>query len=274
MTAEVAGGFVTGSLALLADAAHMLTDAAGLGLALLAIRYAARPATPQKSYGYMRAEILSALVNATVLLAVTGFILFEAYRRFISPPDVANGPMIVVAAIGLVVNLISMRLLSGGSSVSLNVKGAYFEVFSDMLGSIGVIIAALVIRWTGWTIADPIIAAAIGLFIIPRTWNIMSETVHILMEGVPAHIDFAEVERSLSAIDKVTATHDLHLWTITSGVNAMSVHLMVMSPAQAPGVLQSARDIMRSRYGIEHVTIQVESGEDCRTLPNSCQTFR
>ncbi len=263
MSAEVIGGILTGSLALLADAAHMLTDAAGLGLALLAIRFAARPATAQKTYGYMRAEILSALANSTFLLLVTGYILYEAYTRFLSPPEVASTPMMIVAIIGLVVNLISMRILSGGSSESLNVRGAYFEVISDMLGSIGVIIAALVIKFTGWTVADPIIAAAIGLFIIPRTWRLLNETIHILLEGVPGDIELADVSQSLSSIENVQAIHDLHVWTITSGMNAMSVHLKVATPAQSPVALQQAREIMRSKYKIEHVTIQIETDDQC-----------
>jgi cobalt-zinc-cadmium efflux system protein len=263
MAAEVIGGILTGSLALLADAAHMLTDAAGLGLALLAIRFAAKPATAQKTYGYMRAEILSALANSTFLLLVTGYILYEAYTRFVSPPAVASTPMMIVAVIGLVVNLISMRILSGGSSESLNVRGAYFEVISDMLGSIGVILAALVIKFTGWTVADPIIAAAIGLFIIPRTWRLLNETVHILLEGVPVDIDLAEVAQSLSSVENVRAIHDLHVWTITSGMNAMSVHLRVSTPAQSPIALQRARDIMKAKYKIEHVTIQIETDDRC-----------
>ena len=263
MSAEVIGGIITGSLALLADAAHMLTDAAGLGLALLAIRFAAKPATAQKTYGYMRAEILSALANSTFLLLVTGYILYEAYTRFVSPPTVASTPMMIVAVIGLAVNLISMRILSGGSSESLNVRGAYFEVISDMLGSIGVILAALVIKFTGWTVADPIIAAAIGLFIIPRTWRLLNETVHILLEGVPTDIDLAEVAQSLSSIENVRAIHDLHVWTITSGMNAMSVHLRVSTPAQSAVALQSARELMKKKYKIEHVTIQIETDDLC-----------
>ncbi|MCP5412064.1 MAG: cation transporter [Alphaproteobacteria bacterium] len=263
MSAEVIGGILTGSLALLADAAHMLTDAAGLGLALLAIHFAAKPATAQKTYGYMRAEILSALANSTFLLLITGYILYEAYTRFVSPPEIASTPMMIVAVIGLIVNLISMRILSSGSSESLNVRGAYFEVLSDMLGSIGVIVAALVIKFTGWTVADPIIAAAIGLFIIPRTWRLLNETVHILLEGVPKDIDLAEVAKSLSSIEDVGAIHDLHVWTITSGMNAMSVHIRVAMSAQSPVVLQRAREIMRARYNIEHVTIQIETDDQC-----------
>jgi cobalt-zinc-cadmium efflux system protein len=268
MAAEVVGGILTGSLALLADAAHMLTDAAGLGLAILAIRFAAKPATQKKTYGYMRAEILAALANSFVLLVVTAFILYEAYQRFLTPPEVASGPMIVVAMIGLGVNLVSMRLLSGGSSESLNVRGAYFEVLSDMVGSIGVIIAALIIRWTGWIVADPIIAAAIGLFIIPRTWSLLSETVHILLEGVPANIELAEVEQTLSSLKNVLAVHDLHVWTITSGINALSVHLRVTSPAENPIVLQSARAAMNSKFGISHITIQIENDDQCSDQVN------
>ena len=179
MVAEIIGGLVTGSLALLADAAHMLTDVAGLALALLAIRFAAREATPQRTFGYLRMEVLSALANAIVLLLLTVYILYEAYQRFLSPPEVLSGPMLIVAAIGLVVNLISMWLLSAGSSESLNMKGAYFEVLGDMLGSIGVIAAALLMMWKGWRLADPIIGAGIGLFIVPRTWSFLKDVTHI-----------------------------------------------------------------------------------------------
>ncbi|GCC48893.1 hypothetical protein chiPu_0033041, partial [Chiloscyllium punctatum] len=163
----------------------MATDAGGLGLALFAIHFAQKAATPQKTYGYLRTEILAALVNAVVLLLLTVYILYEAYQRFRSPPEILGGPMLAVAAVGLVVNLLSMKLLSVGSSESLNVQGAYFEVLSDMLGSLGVIAAALIIMYTGWTLADPIIGAGIGLFIVPRTWKLLSQAVHILMEGVP-----------------------------------------------------------------------------------------
>ena len=217
MTAEIVGGVFTGSLALLADAAHMFTDAGGLILSLLAIRFASRPATPQKSYGYLRAEILSALLNAIVLLLLTIYILYEAYQRFLSPPEILSGPMLVVAIIGLAVNLISMRLLAGGSSTSLNIRGAYFEVLGDMLGSLGVIVAALVVMWTGWTLADPLIGAAIGIFIIPRTWRLLGEVTHILLEGAPAGKDIALIECALNQIPGVVGVHDLHVWTITSG---------------------------------------------------------
>lgn len=258
LIAEVIGAFVTGSLALLADAAHMLTDVGGLGLALLAIRFAARPATPQKTYGYLRAEILSALLNAVVLLVLTIYILFEAYERFANPPDVLSWPMLIVAVIGLAVNLVSMRLLSGGSSASLNVQGAYFEVLSDMLGSLGVIVAALVIMGTGWTLADPIIGALIGLFIVPRTWRLISQAIHILLEGVPPNVDLGLLETALKEIPGIKAVHDLHVWTITSGLDSMSGHIVVTDMSESPRVLRAVRDAMKDKFGLEHVTVQIE----------------
>lgn len=258
MTAEVVGGLITGSLALLADAAHMMTDAGGLLLALFAIRFAERPATPQKTYGYLRAEILSALLNAVVLLLLTIYILYEAYKRFISPPEILSGPMLAVAIVGLLVNLVSMRLLAGGSSESLNVQGAYFEVLSDMLGSLGVIMAALLVMWTGWTLADPLIGAGIGLFIVPRTWRLLSQAVHILLEGVPAEVDLNLLESALREIPGVTAVHELHVWTITSGLDSMSSHLVVADLSDAPRVLREARQVMKDRFGLTHVTVQLE----------------
>ena len=258
MIAEVVGALVTGSLALLADAAHMLTDVGGLALALLAIRFAAREATPQLPYGYLRTEVLSALTNAVVLLLLTVYILYEAYQRFLAPPEILSGPMLIVAAIGLVVNLISMRLLAGGSAESLNVKGAYLEVLGDMLGSVGVIVAALIIMWTGWRLADPIMGAGIGLFIVPRTWTLLKQVTHILMEGTPPNIDLALLERKLMDIPGVTAVQDLHVWTVTSGFDAMSCHLVVADISKARDALQNARRVMKDNFGIDHVTIQVE----------------
>lgn len=258
MFAEIIGGLITGSLALLADAAHMLTDVGGLALALLAIRFAAREATPQRTYGYLRMEVLSALTNAVVLLLLTVYILYEAYKRFISPPEILSGPMLVVAIVGLAVNLISMRLLAAGSSESVNVKGAYFEVLSDMLGSIGVIVAALLMMWKGWWLADPIIGAGIGLFIVPRTWVLLKQVTHILMEGVPPNVDVKALERKLTSIQGVLSVHDLHVWTITSGFDAMSCHVLVEDLSLQRNVLQEARRIMKEEFGIDHVTIQVE----------------
>lgn len=258
MLVEVVGGLVTGSLALLADAAHMLTDAGGLALALLAIRFAERPATPQKTYGYVRSEILSALANAVVLLLLTFFILYEAVDRFINPPPILAGPMMAVAAVGLLVNFASMKLLAAGSSESLNVKGAYFEVFSDMLGSLGVIIAAAVVMFTGWRLADPIIGAGIGLFIVPRTWSLLKQAIHILMEGTPPKIDMALLESRLAQIPGVQAVHDLHVWTVTSGLDSMSCHLVVADMARARETLAAANAAMRTEFNLTHTTIQVE----------------
>lgn len=256
MAVEVIGGLWTGSLALLADAAHMLTDAGGL--ALIAIRFAERPATPQKTYGYVRMEVLSALTNAVVLLLLTIYIFYEAYQRFLNPPEILGGPMLAVAVVGLAVNLISMKLLSAGSSESLNVKGAYFEVLSDMLGSLGVIVAAVLVMLTGWTLADPIIGAGIGLFIVPRTWILLRQAIHILMEGTPPEVDITLLEQKLTSIPGVTAVHDLHVWTITSGIDAMSCHIVVADMGQVRATLVSANEAMKTGFGLTHTTIQIE----------------
>jgi len=258
MVAEIIGGLITGSLALLADAAHMATDVVGLGLALLAIRFAARPATPQRTYGFLRMEVLSALTNAVILLLLTIYIIYEAYQRFLAPPEVLSGPMLIVALIGLAVNLVSMWLLIGGSKESLNVKGAYFEVLGDMLGSVGVIAASLIIMFTGWQLADPLIGAGIGLFIVPRTWILLKQAVNILMESTPVNVDVEKMTASLVSIPGVTAVHDLHVWTITSGTDAMSGHLVVEDATRWREVLREAQARVRKEFGIEHVTIQVE----------------
>lgn len=261
MIAEVIGAVVTGSLALLADAAHMFTDAGGLALALVAISFSKREPTAQKSYGFMRGEILAALVNAVVLLLLTVYILWEAYKRFVDPPQVLGWPMLLVASIGLIVNLVSMKLLSAGADESLNVKGAYFEVLSDMLGSLGVIVAALIVMWTGWTLVDPIIGAAIGLFIVPRTWKLLSQAVHILLEGVPSEVNLEELKAALIAIPGVKDVSDLHVWTITSGVDAMSGHLVVNDLNDSRKILRAARQLMKERHNIDHITVQIEDEE-------------
>lgn len=258
MIVEVVGGLWTGSLALLADAAHMLTDAGGLVLALVAIRFSERPATPQNTYGYVRMEVLSALANAVVLLLLTIYIFYEAYERFLNPPPILGGPMLIVAMFGLTVNLISMKLLSAGSSESLNVKGAYFEVLGDMLGSLGVIVAAGVVMLTGWALADPIIGAGIGLLILPRTWTLLKQAIHILMEGTPPEIDMPMLENELINIPGVDAIHDLHVWTISSGVDAMSCHIVVNDMSEARTILSRARAIMEEKFGLSHVTIQID----------------
>ncbi|KMO31172.1 cation transporter [Methylobacterium variabile] len=258
MLAEVIGGLLTGSLALLADAAHMVTDAGGLALSLLAIHYASKAPTPGKSFGYLRFEILAALANAVVLLGVTAYILYEAYRRFMEPNEILGWPMMLVAFVGLGVNLASMKLLAGGSSDSLNVKGAYFEVFSDMLGSVGVIIAALVVMLTGWRWIDPVIGAGIGLFIVPRTWRLLSEALHILLEGTPPGVDLDILKAEIERMPGVRRAYDLHAWTLTSGFNAMTCHVVVDDVTAGPDVIRAIRSSVKARYGIDHATVQIE----------------
>lgn len=258
MIAEALGGLLTGSLALLADAGHMLTDAGALGLALFAIRYAERPATPQKSYGYLRTEILAALGNAVVLLLISFYILYEAWQRFRRPPEVLGGPMLVVASIGLILNFISMRMLASAAGESLNAKGAYLEVLSDTLGSVGVIVASVIVLTTGWYLADPIIGAAIGLFIVPRTWTLLKDATHILMEGVPERIDVAVLESALRGISGVIAIHDLHVWTLTSGWDSLSAHVEIEDSAEHGRVLNELQRLLKDRFEIEHATLQLE----------------
>jgi cobalt-zinc-cadmium efflux system protein len=258
MIAEVVGGLLTNSLALLADAGHMLTDAGALGLALLAIWFAKRPATPEKSYGYYRAEILAALGNGVVLVLVSIYIIYEAWRRLQNPPHVLSGPMLAIAVLGLGVNLAGIKLLHTSADQSLNVHGAYLEVLSDLLGSVGVIVASLIMLTTGWLLADPIISMGIGLFIIPRTWKLLKEASHILMEGTPAGFDVQALDKAVRSIPGVIALHDLHVWTITSGWNALSGHFVVQQNADNDFVLSELRRIVREQFGIEHTTIQLE----------------
>lgn len=258
MGAEAVGGILTGSLALLADAGHMLTDAGALGLALFAIRYAERPASPQKTYGYLRTEILAALANAVALLLVSGYILYEAWSRFRQPPEVQGAPMMIVAAIGLILNFISMRMLASAAGESLNAKGAYLEVLSDALGSVGVIVAGVIVMTTGWNLADPIIGAGIGLFIVPRTWTLLKESVHILLEGTPARIDLVALEAAVKAVNGVVAIHDIHVWTLTSGWDALSAHVTVADSAGQPRILTELQSLLKKDFEIEHATLQLE----------------
>lgn len=258
LVAEVVGGLLTRSLALLADAGHMLTDVAGLVLALFAIQFADRPATPERTYGYYRVEILAALTNAVVLIGISLYILYEAYKRILDPPEVASKAMLVVAAVGLVVNLIGISILRRGSDESLNVKGAYFEVLADMLTSIGVIIAAVIIWTTGWYYADPLISAGIGLLILPRTWVLLRDAVGVLLEGTPSDINLTAVRESVGRIEGVSDVHDLHLWSLTSGLNAMSVHVVLAEGASCDTVLGLVRQQATSEFKIAHVTVQVE----------------
>ncbi len=255
---EVIGGFWTGSLALLADAGHMLTDVAGVGLALLAIWFAEKPASPEKTYGYYRVEILAALTNAVVLIFISLYILYEAYERFRNPPEVQSAGMLAVAAVGLVINIAGVVILRSGSKESLNMKGAYFEVLSDMLTSIGVIIAGVIMLTTGWYYADPLISAGIGLFILPRTWSLLKDAVAVLLEGTPADVNIASLRESLSKLEGVSEIHDLHVWSLTSGVNALSVHAVLAEGADHDDVLKRVHDSCTSEFKIAHVTAQTE----------------
>lgn len=255
---EIIGGFWTGSLALLADAGHMLTDVAGVGLALLAIWFAEKPASPERTYGYYRVEILAALTNAVVLILISLYILYEAYKRFKNPPEVESAAMLGVAAVGLVINLIGVYVLRSGSSESLNMKGAYFEVLSDMLTSIGVIIAGIIMLTTGWYYADPIISAGIGLFILPRTWALLKDAVSVLIEGTPADVDLPKLRESLEKIEGVAGVHDLHVWSLTSGVNAMSVHAVLTKDDEHDAVMSRVHDYVTKNFKISHVTVQTE----------------
>ncbi len=265
LVAEVVGGLLTGSLALLADAGHMFTDVAGLGLALMAIKFAERPATPARTYGYYRVEILAAFINAVVLIGISIYILFEAYERFQNPPEVESKTMLAVAALGLLVNIAGMVILRKGSQESLNMKGAYFEVLSDMLTSVGVIIAGVIMLTTGWYYADPLISAGIGLFILPRTWVLLREAVGILLEGTPSDVNLPAVREAVARLPGVCEMHDLHVWTLTSGVNAMSAHVVIIDDSLHDILLSAVHDTITSNFRITHVTVQLEreGWKDC-----------
>jgi cobalt-zinc-cadmium efflux system protein len=256
---EAAVGLWTGSLALLADAAHMLVDTGGLALSLVAVWFAGRPATPEKTYGYYRAEILAALVNGVVLCVLAIGILFTAYERLWSPPPVPGLPVLAVAVLGLGVNLAGVAILRTGAGESLNVRSAYLELWGDALSSIAVIAAGAVIVWTGWHQADPLASAAVALAILPRTWTLLSHAVNILMEGTPAHLDVGQIEAEMRQVRGVRRVHDLHVWTLTSGRDALSAHVVVAPEAAGDTILDALHVLLHARFGIDHTTIQVET---------------
>ena len=261
MVAEVVGGLATGSLALLSDAAHMGTDVLGLGMALAAVHVASRPARSQRTWGTYRLEVLAALANGVLLFAVAGYVLVEAVSRLTGPPEVKGIPVMVVAAVGLAVNVASFRLLRGGADESINVRGAYLEVLSDMLGSAGVIVAGAVVALTGWAYADPIIGALIALLILPRTWRLCAHAVRIIMEIAPPGVDVDDVRARLAALPGVADVHDLHLWTLTSGIEAASCHVVIAEGADPHGVLDRVGDLLRDECHVAHSTIQCESAD-------------
>ncbi len=258
LLAEVAAGIVFNSLALLSDAAHMFTDAAALAIALAAVRVARRPADAKRTYGYYRFEILAAAFNALLLFGVAGYILYEGWQRLREPAQVQSSGMLVVAVLGLIVNLISMRMLQGGKDKSLNVKGAYLEVWSDMLGSIGVIGAALAIRFTGWVWIDAVVAVAIGLWVLPRTWLLLKESLNVLLEGVPDGIDMGALMASVQAVPGVTGLHDLHVWALTSGKVSMTAHIVYAPEIGPDELLKTLKLLLADRFSIFHTTLQLE----------------
>lgn len=261
MVVEVVAGIASGSLALLADAGHMLTDAAGIGLALLAIYLAARPATDGRTFGLYRLEILAAVVNAMLLFAVGIWVLIEAWRRFAEPPEIRSGLMLAVAAVGLVANAISARLLIEGQRKSLNMRGAYLEVLGDLLGSVAVIVAGAVIALTGYAPADPIASVVIGLLILPRTWHLLRQAVDVLLEATPKDVDLGEVRRHILESAGVSDVHDLHVWVITSGMNVVSAHVVMTDGADPVAILDQLGTCLSGDFDIEHSTFQLEPSD-------------
>ncbi|MGW6022431.1 cation diffusion facilitator family transporter [Streptomyces sp. NPDC055099] len=262
MVVEIVGGIMADSLALIADATHMATDALGLGMALLAIQFANRPATQNRTFGYARAEILAALANCLLLLGVGGYVLFEAIQRFITPADTEGGLTIVFGVIGLVANMISLSLLMRGQKDSLNVRGAFLEVLADALGSLAVIVAAVLILTTGWQAADPIASLVIGLMIVPRTVKLLRETLNVLLESAPKGVDMAEVRSHILDLPGVEDVHDLHAWTITSGMPVLSAHVVVSTETlNAIGhekMLHELQGCLGDHFDVEHCTFQLE----------------
>jgi cobalt-zinc-cadmium efflux system protein len=284
LAAGIIGGLLTGSLALISESGHMLADVGGLALTLFAINYTRKPATPQRTYGFYRIEILASLVNSLVMVFLSLYILYEGFRRIFEPPEIQSFPMIIVASIGLIMNLIGMRLLGsissdrgggggGGHSHwfhqedhheaqqedSLNIKAAYFEVLSDTLGSAGVIAAGIIILATKFYLADPVISIGIALFILPRTWSIMKKAIHILMEGSPPNISHEKIKNAILQIKGVTGVFELHIWTITSGMHALSAHVVVIDTSKSQIILQDINSVLERTFKITHATIQIET---------------
>lgn len=265
MVLEAIGGWLSGSLALIADAGHMLTDVGALGLSLVTALIALRPADDNKTYGYLRWEILAALVNGAALFGIAGWVVVEAFHRIQQPEPIRTGLFLAVAAAGLVVNLVSLRLLHGSRDGSLNARGAYLHVMGDALASLGALGAAVVVRYTGWTQADPIASVILSLLILVGAWRLLRESTDILLDAVPRHISMREVDRRMLAVPGVTGVHDLHVWTVVSGVVAMSGHAIVPDLEAHPGVLDGIRAAL-SDLGIAHVTIQLEMSDECEEV--------
>jgi cation diffusion facilitator family transporter len=263
MAAEIAGALISGSLALLADAGHMATDAAGIALALGAVTLAQRPARGRRTFGWQRVEILAAVANGLLLLVLAGYVLVEAVRRIGRPPEIDSGLMLVVATIGLVVNLVSLAVLHRGRGASLNLRGAYLEVLADALGSVAVIVAAVVLATTGWTAADVVASVVIGCLVLPRAWHLLREALDVLLEAAPRGVSLDEVRRHILAVDGVLGVHDLHAWTITSGLPVLSAHVVVTDEALAAGhggrVLDALCECLGEHFDMDHCTFQLEA---------------
>jgi cobalt-zinc-cadmium efflux system protein len=261
--AEVVGGIWSGSLALLADAGHMVSDAAAVALTLFAIRFARRAPTAERTFGFHRAEILAALVNGVTLIAIAIFILMEAYERLQQPPEVRGGLLLAVAAGGLAVNLAGLWLLRGSHVHDLNVRGAWLHVMTDAIGSVQAIVAGTLIVLYGWHWADPLVSIFIALLVVYSAWSLVSQSVHVLMEGTPAHIAVDDVRAALSDLDTVKDVHDLHIWSITSGFVSFSAHIVLHDGADQDAVLKSSERVLVERFGIRHTTIQIDTCDTC-----------
>ena len=273
---QIVAGLIIGSLALISDAGHMLVDVCGLVIALLAISFSHKPATPNRTYGFYRAEILASLLNSVFLILLSFYILYEAYQRIHLPSELSGYSIILVASIGLVVNLISIVLLHPHTKLkvsndthddnpvnigekNLNLYGAYLEIFADTIGSVGVIIAGIIIISTKFYMADALISIGIALFILPRTWYLLKRSIHILIEGTPSHLVHEEIKNSILKVKGVTGVFDLHIWTITSGIHALSAHVVIMDHSRSQQILQELNSILEKNFSINHATIQIES---------------
>jgi cobalt-zinc-cadmium efflux system protein len=269
--AEAAGGLLTGSLALLADAGHMLSDSASLAIALFAFWLSGRPATPERSFGYKRAEILAALANGVTLVAISIWIFVEAYRRLFDPPEILGGWMLAVAVLGLLVNAVGALIVSRSERESLNLQGAMRHLVADVLGSAGAIAAAGIILMTGWRYADPIVSVLIGLLILASSWTLLRDSLNVLLEATPRGIDASAVGRRMAAADGVVEVHDLHIWTITSGFPALAAHVLVGREENCHARRRDLEDLLAREYGIEHTTLQVDHVGDHHATLHSLQ---
>lgn len=268
LVAELLGAYFTNSLALFSDAAHMATDTIALVIGLVSVRLSRRPPDVRRTFGFVRTEAMGAMLNGLMLFGVAVYILWEAWQRFRQPPEVASTGMLVVAILGLIVNLIAMRLLKAGSGESLNIKGAYLEVWSDMLGSLGVIVGALVIKFTGWWRIDPILAVLIGLWVLPRAWTLLKEASNVLMMGVPNGVDLEAVRRALFSHPGVIDLHDLHIWALASSQPALAVHIVMEPETNETTMREGLSSMLDERFHIEHVTLQLERKDAICLTPN------